>query len=86
MSPQLSFLCRKREDLRAQPRARTAALKPGAPGSDLQNNDPGSDGASPMGALLRRAAANLGSADKDASAYEARLENDWISKPEQLKG
>mmetsp|Transcript_9181 Transcript_9181/g.19827 ORF Transcript_9181/g.19827 Transcript_9181/m.19827 type:complete len:438 (-) Transcript_9181:181-1494(-) len=38
------------------------------------------------GVLLRAAARNCGRDNTDISIYEARLEEDWLSKPEQLNG
>ena len=41
---------------------------------------------SSMGILLQKAAANVDRRNADVSSYEACLEEDWITKPEQLKG
>ena len=38
-----------------------------------------------MGVLLKKAAANLGRASDDISAYEARLNEDWYDDVKQLK-
>ncbi|KAL7552684.1 hypothetical protein ACHAWF_015913 [Thalassiosira exigua] len=48
--------------------------------SNLETN-----GVSPMGTLLRNAAMNCGR-NNGISEYEARLHEDWLTKPEQLKG
>ena len=44
------------------------------------------DRTSSLGILLQKAAANCDRQNADVSSYEACLEEDWITKPEQLKG
>jgi len=51
----------------------------------MESNDVAST--SSLGILLQKAAANLDDRQNaDVSSYEACLEEDWITKPEQLKG
>ena len=84
------WLRQNREELKGEARMRARELKKRAY-RERKKLDPdfettgGSESLSSIGAIIRSAAKNLGRADCDVSAYEARLADDWFTTATQLE-